>query len=398
MTNTSARPIYLDYQATTPVDGRVMAAMTPYFTQAFGNPHSTSHAYGWEARDAVEIARAQIASMINADPREVIFTSGATESNNMAIKGVGRFFAGRKNHMIALKTEHKCVLESLKYMQRHNIDVTWLDVDADGLVDPDAVNAAMRPDTALVSVMLVNNEIGVIQPLAEIGVICRANGAYLHTDAAQAAGKMVIDVQAMNIDLMSLSGHKMYGPMGIGALYVRRKPRVRLEPLMDGGGQERTLRSGTLPAPLVVGFGEAAQVIIEDLASESLRIQDMRNRLLKGLQQRVANTFVNGADNERIPGNINIGFRGVDSESLMSALKDQVALSSGSACTSTSVEPSYVLRAIGLSDEDAHSSVRMCVGRMTTAEEIDRSIAAISNAVNDLRDANAITTPTSVAI
>lgn len=391
------RPVYLDYQATTPVDGRVMNAMTPFFTQAFGNPHSTSHAYGWEARDAVELAREQVAKMINAEPREVIFTSGATESNNMAIKGVGRFFAGRKNHMIALKTEHKCVLESIKYMQRHDIEVTWLDVNSDGLVDPDAVAAAIRPDTALVSVMLVNNEIGVIQPLAEIGVICRKYGAYLHTDAAQAAGKITIDVQAMNIDLMSLSGHKMYGPMGVGALYMRRKPRVRLEPLMDGGGQERTMRSGTLPAPLVVGFGEAAEVIGQDLDQEVTRIGDMRDRLLKGLQHRVTNTFVNGSQSKRISGNINIGFRGVDSEQLMEHLKNQIAFSSGSACTSTSVEPSYVLRAIGLSDEDAHSSVRMCVGRMTTSDEIDDAIAAISIAVEELRGAEVVANVASAA-
>jgi len=389
MTTTAPRPIYLDYQATTPVDERVMATMTPFFTQAFGNPHSTSHSYGWEARDAVEEARTQIATMINAEPREVIFTSGATESNNMAIKGVGRFFAGRKNHMVALKTEHKCVLESIKYMQRHDIDVTWLDVNSDGLVDPDAVAAAIRPDTALVSVMLVNNEIGVIQPLAEIGAICRAQGAYLHTDAAQAAGKVAIDVQAMNIDLMSLSGHKMYGPMGVGALYMRRKPRVRLEPLFDGGGQERTMRSGTLPAPLVVGFGKAAEIISEDLVQESTRIRDLRYRLLKGLQQRVPDTFLNGSEVERVSGNINISIRGVDSEVLMAALDGKVALSSGSACTSTSVEPSYVLRAIGLSDEDAHSSVRMCVGRMTTSDEIDQAITAISSAVEELRDAGA---------
>ncbi len=397
MTNTATRPIYLDYQATTPVDERVMDVMTPFFTQAFGNPHSTSHSYGWEARDAVEVARQQIATMINADLREVIFTSGATESNNMAIKGVGRFFAGRKNHMVALKTEHKCVIESIKYMQRHDIDVTWLDVNSDGLVDPEAVAAAIRPDTSLVSVMLVNNEIGVIQPLAEIGAICRAHGAYLHTDAAQATGKIAIDVQAMNLDLMSLSGHKMYGPMGIGALYVRRKPRVRFEPLMDGGGQERTMRSGTLPAPLVVGFGKAAEIISQDLDQETAHIRDLRDRLLKGLQQRVTDTFVNGSTRERISGNINMGFGGVDSETLMEKLKDRVALSSGSACTSTSVEPSYVLRAIGLSDEDAHSSVRMCVGRMTTPDEIDQAITAISNAVEELRGTGLATNAASVA-
>lgn len=395
--NMLPRPVYLDYQATTPVDNFVLDVMTPYFTRAFGNPHSTSHTYGWEARDAVESARQQLADMINADPREIIFTSGATESNNMAIKGVGRFFAGRKRHMIALKTEHKCVLESLKYMQRHDIDVTWLDVDSDGLVDLDAIAAALRPDTALVSVMIANNEIGVVQPITEIGAMCRKAGAYLHTDAAQAAGKIPLDVQAMNIDLMSLSAHKMYGPMGIGALYIRRKPRVRLEPLMDGGGQERTMRSGTLPAPLVAGFGKAAEIVTQELDSEAIKICEMRDRLLKGLQQRIPDTFVNGSQTERLPGNINIGFRGIDSESLMDSLKDQVALSSGSACTSTSVEPSYVLRAIGLSDEDAHSSVRLCVGRMTTSDEIDFAITAISDAVEQLRDTGVVERAAAVA-
>lgn len=398
MTFEQARPIYLDYHATTPVDQRVMDAMIPFFTGSFGNPHSTSHAFGWEARDAVEVARAQVAEMINAEPREVIFTSGATESNNMAIKGVGRFFTGRKNHMIALKTEHKCVLESLKYMQRHDIEVTWLDVNSDGLVDVGEFAAAIRPDTALASVMLVNNEIGVIQPLAEIGALCREHGVYLHTDAAQAAGKLPIDVQAMNIDLMSLSGHKMYGPMGIGALYVRRKPRVRFEPLMDGGGQERTMRSGTLPVPLVVGFGKAAEIVSDELEAETPNVRDLRDRLLKGLQQRITDTFVNGSDTARIAGNINIGFRGGDSESLMDLLKDHVALSGGSACTSTSVEPSYVLRAIGLSDQAAHSSVRMCVGRMTTADEIEKSITAISDAVCELRNSDEAKPAASVAI
>ena len=398
MMSDQARPIYLDYQATTPVDQRVMDAMIPFFTQSFGNPHSTSHVYGWEVRDAVEVARAQVAKMINAEPREVIFTSGATESNNMAIKGVGRFFAGRKRHMIALKTEHKCVLESLKYLQRHDIDVTWLDVNSDGLVDVAEFAAAIRPDTALASVMLVNNEIGVIQSLAEIGALCREHGIYLHTDAAQAAGKLPIDVQAMNIDLMSLSGHKMYGPMGIGALYVRRKPRVRFEPLMDGGGQERTMRSGTLPAPLVVGFGKAAEIVCDDLEAETSRIKEMRDHLLTGLQERIPNTFLNGSEGARVAGNINIGFRGIDSESLMEKLKDHLALSSGSACTSTSVEPSYVLRAIGLSDEDAHSSVRMCVGRMTTTDEIEKSITAISNAVTELRNGDVASDAMSVAV
>ncbi|MEX2311293.1 MAG: aminotransferase class V-fold PLP-dependent enzyme, partial [Rhodospirillales bacterium] len=284
--NAPHRPIYLDYQATTPVDPRVMEAMTPYFTEIFGNPHSTSHAYGWEARDAVEVARQQVASMINADPREIVFTSGATESNNLAIKGVARFFEGRKGHMIAPVTEHKCVLESLKYATKLGYEITWLPVGADGLISADQVADAIRADTALVSVMHVNNEIGVIQPIDEIGAICRKQGVYLHTDAAQAAGKTAIDVARMNVDLLSLSAHKMYGPMGIGALYVRRKPRVRLEPLFDGGGQERTLRSGTLPAPLVVGFGAAAAIVSEDRDMDATRVLDLRNRVLKGLQQR----------------------------------------------------------------------------------------------------------------
>lgn len=382
----AARPIYLDYQATTPVDTRVMDVMTPFFTEAFGNPHSTSHSYGWEARDAVEAARVQVAHMINADPREVIITSGATESNNMAIKGVGRFFAGRKGHMIAPVTEHKCVLESLKYVTKLGYEITLLPVDADGLLDPDAVKNAIRDDTALVSVMHVNNEIGVIQPMAEIGAICRERGVYLHSDAAQAAGKTSIDVAGMNIDLLSLSSHKMYGPMGVGVLYVRRKPRVRLEPLMDGGGQERTLRSGTLPAPLVVGMGKAAEIISSETDADHTRIRDLRNRLMKGLQQQVSGTSINGSLDHRIAGNLNIGFEGIDSEALMDAVKDQIALSSGSACTSAAVESSYVLRALGLSDEDAHASVRMCVGRMTTSDEIDTAIAALSAAVNELRE------------
>lgn len=380
-----ARPIYLDYQATTPVDARVMETMTPFFTEAFGNPHSTSHAYGWEARDAVETARQQVAAMINADPREVVFTSGATESNNMAIKGVARFFEGRKGHMIAPLTEHKCVLESMKYAQKLGYEITWLPVAGDGRLDPAQVKDAIREDTALVSVMQVNNEIGTIQPVAEIGAICRTAGVYFHTDAAQASGKTKIDVAAMNADLLSLSAHKMYGPMGVGALYVRRKPRVRLEPLMDGGGQERTMRSGTLPAPLVVGFGKAAEIVTAERDTEETRIADLRGRLLKGLQQRVPDLYVNGSIEHRVAGNLNVGFKGIDSEALMDALKERVAISSGSACTSAAVEPSYVLRALGLSDEDAHASVRLCVGRMTTADEIEVAIDAISEAVRTLR-------------
>jgi len=389
MSNTR-RPVYLDYQATTPVDPRVMDAMLPFFTEAFGNPHSTSHSYGWEARDAVEQARKQVATMINADPREVVFTSGATESNNMAIKGVARFYEGRKGHMIVPVSEHKCVLESAKYAQKLGYDITWLAVGTDGLIDPAAVKGAIRDDTALVSVMQVNNEIGVIQPIAEIGAICREAGVYLHTDAAQAAGKTGIDVAAMNIDLLSLSGHKMYGPMGIGALYVRRKPRVRLEPLFDGGGQERTLRSGTLPAPLVVGFGAAAAIVTAERDIEATRIGDLRDLLLKGLQQRILDLYVNGSMEYRVAGNLNIGFKGISSEALMDALMDSVALSSGSACTSAAVEPSYVLRAIGMSDEDAHASVRLCVGRMTTPDEIETAIEAIADAVQMLRGGTSV--------
>ena len=385
------RPIYLDYQATTPVDRRVMDAMTPFFTEVFGNPHSTSHAFGWEARDAVEAARAQIAQMINAEPREVVFTSGATESNNMAIKGVGRFFEGRKSHMIIPETEHKCVLESAKYMARAGYEISWLPVGADGLVDPDTVRDAIRDETALVSVMFVNNEIGVVQPLAEIGAICRERGVYLHTDAAQAAGKMAIDVQALNVDLLSLSAHKMYGPMGIGALYIRRKPRVRLEPLFDGGGQERTMRSGTLPAPLVVGFGTAAKIISEEGAQDASRVKLLRDALLKGLQDRIGDLYVNGSMTHRVGGNLNVGFPGVDSQALMEALQETVAVSSGSACTSAAVEPSYVLRALGLTDEQAHASIRICAGRMTTRGEIDTAVDAIASAVAKLRGKNAAT-------
>ncbi len=385
-----ARPIYLDYQSTTPVDPRVMDAMTPYFVGAFGNPHSSSHAFGWEAREAVEHARQQVAGLLNADPREILFTSGATESNNMAIKGVGRFFEGRKGHMIIPVTEHKCVLESAKYVSRLGYDITWLRVGSDGLVDPAAVRDAIRGDTALVSVMAVNNEIGTIQPVAEIGAVCREHDVYFHTDAAQAAGKIEIDVRAMEIDLLSLSGHKAYGPMGIGALYVRRRPRVRFEPLFEGGGQERTLRSGTLPTPLVVGLGQAAEICRREMVDESERIRHLRDRLLAGIRHRIGETFVNGTLDRRIAGNLNMGFQGIDSETLMEALKDDIAVSGGSACTSTSVEPSYVLKAIGLSDEDAASSIRLCVGRMTTESEIEYAIDCISNAVAALRSGSPI--------
>ena len=380
----AARPIYIDYQATTPVDTRVMDVMTPFFTEMFGNPHSTSHSYGWEARDAVEAARVQVAGMINADPREVIFTSGATESNNMAIKGVGRFFAGRKGHMIAPVTEHKCVLESLKYVAKLGYEITLLPVGTDGLLDPAAVKDAIRDDTALVSVMHVNNEIGVIQDIAEIGEMCRARKIIFHVDAAQSAGKINIDLQHLKVDLMSFSAHKIYGPKGIGALYVSRKPRVRLESQIHGGGHERGMRSGTLATHQIVGMGEAFRIAKEELAQDEAHVTKMRDRLWAGLND-MEQVFINGDADKRYPGNLNVSFNFVEGESLIMALKD-LAVSSGSACTSASLEPSYVLRALGLNDEMAHSSIRFSFGRFTTEEEIDYAIDLIKKAIGHLRD------------
>ncbi|KAJ4306105.1 cysteine desulfurase [Collariella sp. IMI 366227] len=380
------RPIYLDMQATTPLDPRVLDAMLPYYTGVFGNPHSRTHAYGWESEHAVEEAREHIAKLIGADPKEIIFTSGATESNNMSIKGVARFFgrSGKKKHIITSQTEHKCVLDSCRHLQDEGFEITYLPVNNKGLVDLDQLKAAIRPETALVSIMAVNNEIGVIQPMAEIGKLCRENKVFFHTDAAQAVGKIPLDVNAMNIDLMSISSHKLYGPKGIGACYVRRRPRVRLEPIISGGGQERGLRSGTLAPALVVGFGEACRIAKEELPYDTKRIKFLSDRLLNGLLS-MQHTAQNGDPDHFYPGCVNVSFAYVEGESLLMALKD-IALSSGSACTSASLEPSYVLRALGNSDESAHSSIRFGIGRFTTEAEIDYVLKAVTERVGFLRE------------
>ena len=382
---TQNAPLYLDYQATTPTDPRVVEAMAPYWTNKFGNPHSRNHHFGWEAEDAVEIARGHVAALINANPKEIIFTSGATESNNLAIKGLAKFYGDQKNHIITVVTEHKCVLESCRALQQDGFDVTYLSVQENGLLDLDVLKAAITDKTLLVSVMAVNNEIGVIQPLAEIGKLCRANKVFFHTDAAQATGKIPIDVEAMNIDMLSISGHKFYGPMGIGALYVRKKPRVRLVPLIHGGGQERGMRSGTLPTPLVVGLGVACEIAAKEMAAEAERLRDFQHRLYEGLRQRIPEIYLNGDMDNRIPGNLNISFAYVEGEGLMMGIKD-LAVSSGSACTSASLEPSYVLRALGVEDELAHTSLRLGLGRFTTEDDIDYAIERISKEVNRLRE------------
>ncbi len=378
------KQIYLDYQATTPCDERVVEKMIPYFTQNFGNPHSRNHSYGWEAETAVEHAREQIANLINADPREVIFTSGATESNNLAIKGVTDFHKSKKNHIITCVTEHKCVLDSCRHLEEKGFKVTYLPVQQNGLVDLDLLRNAITDQTILVSIMMVNNEIGVIQPISEIGKICREHGVYFHTDAAQAVGKIPIDVEAMNIDLLSISGHKIYGPKGIGALFVRRKPRVRLNAMITGGGQERGMRSGTLPTPLCVGLGEACAIAKVEMVTENERIKNLFDRLYKGLQENLDEIYINGDVTNRIPGNLNISFAYVEGEGLMMGIKD-LAVSSGSACTSASLEPSYVLRALGVEEELAHTSLRLGIGRFTTEAEIDQAIASITASVNKLR-------------
>lgn len=379
------RPIYLDYQATTPVDPRVAEAMWPYFTTAFGNPHSVHHSYGREAEDAVEAARAEVAGLIGAEPREVVFTSGATESNNTAIKGAARFHGAQgKRHLVTLATEHKCVLESAKALQKDGFEVEILPVEADGRVDLDRLAAAVRDDTAVVSVMAANNEIGVLQPIEAIGRLCREKRVLFHTDAAQAVGKIPLDVQAANVDLLSLSGHKLYGPKGIGALYVRRRPRARIAPLMDGGGQERTLRSGTVPAPLAVGLGAACRIAGEEMAAEADRLSALRRRLWDGLHAHLPDAYVNGSWEDRLPGNLNVTIPGLDAETLI-AQTPGVAFSTASACSSTSVEPSYVLSALGLSDAAAAASIRLGLGRMTTAAEVDRAAEAIGRTAARLR-------------
>jgi len=377
-------PIYMDYGATTPVDPRVVDAMIPWLREHFGNPASRSHAWGWEAEEAVERSRADVAALIGADPREIVWTSGATESNNLAIKGAAHFYASRGKHLITVKTEHKAVLDTMRELERQGFEVTYLDVQEDGLLDLDRFRDALRPDTILASVMLVNNEIGVIQDMPAIGAMCRERGIILHVDAAQATGKVAIDMAALPVDLMSLASHKTYGPKGIGALYVRRKPRVRLEAQMHGGGHERGMRSGTLPTHQCVGMGEAFRLARLEMGTESERIRMLQQRLLAGLQP-IDQIFINGHLERRVPHNLNVSFNFVEGESLIMGVKG-IAVSSGSACTSASLEPSYVLRALGRSDELAHSSLRMTIGRFTTEAEIDYAISTLQDRVTKLRE------------
>ncbi|MDF1483523.1 IscS subfamily cysteine desulfurase [Extensimonas sp. H3M7-6] len=379
----AASPVYLDYAATTPVDRRVASKMWPYLTEIYGNPASRSHAYGWAAEEAVELAREQVCALINADPREIVWTSGATESNNLAIKGAAHFHAAKGRHLVTVATEHKAVLDSMRELERAGYEVTVLPVQANGLLDPERFAAALRPDTVLASVMFVNNETGVVQDVATLGSLCRAKGVLFHVDAAQAAGKVPVDVEQLPIDLMSLSAHKIYGPKGIGALYVRRKPRVRIEAQMHGGGHERGLRSGTLATHQIVGMGEAFWLARENMAADNARILALRERLWAGLQSLDA-VVLNGDAQQRAAHYLNVSFNYVEGESLLMGIKD-VAVSSGSACTSASLEPSYVLRAMGRSDELAHSSVRFSLGRFTTAEEIDFTVARVTEVVQRLR-------------
>ena len=379
-------PIYLDNNSTTRTDPRVVEAMLPYFTEKFGNAASKSHAFGWAAEEAVEVARGQVAALIGASAKEVIFTSGATEANNLALKGVATMYKKKGDHFITTATEHKCVLDTCKRLERDGGKVTYLPVDKDGRVSAEDVRAAMTDKTVLVSVMFANNEIGTIQPIADIGKLCKEKGVLFHTDAVQAVGKVPVDVNAMGIDLLSLSAHKMYGPKGIGALYVRKKdPRVRLEPQIDGGGHERGMRSGTLPVPMIVGLGAAAEISRLEMPEESKRVFALRERLREGIMGRLPESYLNGHPTERLPGNANISFAYVEGEGLMMGIKD-VAVSSGSACTSASLEPSYVLRALGVGDELAHSSIRFGVGRFNTVEEVDFTIDLLIREVRRLRE------------
>ncbi len=378
------RPIYLDHQATTPVDPRVLEAMLPWFTEKFGNPGSVTHAYGREAEAAVERARGQVASLIGAEAREIVFTSGATESNNLALKGAARFHREDRDHVVTLATEYKCVLESAKALEREGFRVTVLPVRSDGLVDLQMLEAALGERTTVVSVMAAHNEIGVLQPIAEVGALCRARGILFHTDAAQAFGKIPLDVNAMSIDLLSISGHKVYGPKGVGALYVRRRPRARLAPLMDGGGQERGLRSGTLPTPLIVGLGEAAALAATERVEEGRRLVALRDRFLTGIRAGVPSVGVNGDLLRRLPANLNLTFPGIGALELMEACPG-LALSTGSACTAAEVEPSYVLRALGIPDELARQSLRIGLGRSTSAHDVDFAVDALTAAVRRLQ-------------
>ncbi len=385
LTETLERPIYMDYQATTPMDPRVLEKMLPYFNEKFGNPHSRTHLFGWESEEAVENARKNVAELISADPKEIIFTSGATESNNIALKGVARFYKNSgKNHIITTATEHKCVLDSCRYLEQEGFDVTYLGVDSDGLISLDELKNAITDKTSIVSIIALNNEIGVIQDLAAIGEICRQNSVFFHTDAAQAFGKIPLDVRAMKIDLMSISGHKIYGPKGIGSLYVGKKPRVRLQSLFSGGGQERGMRSGTVPTPLVVGLGAAAEYAKNEMQKDYDHVKDLSDIFIKSMLE-IPYVYLNGSETKRYPGCLNISFACIEGESMIGAIKN-IAVSSGSACTSSSLEPSYVLKALGVDEELAHTSIRFGIGRFTTKNEVEVAIKSVLKAVQKLRD------------
>ena len=383
--NGGKMPIYLDYQATTPTDPRVVEAMLPYFTTKFGNPHSRSHSYAWEAEAACDLARSQVAQLIGANAKEIIFTSGATESNNMAIKGIAKFYGSKKKHIVTLVTEHKCVLDTCRHLEQEGFKVTYLPVEPNGIVDLNKLQEAITSDTLLVSIMAINNEIGVIQPLKEIGQICRAKGAFFHSDIAQAFGKIPINVDECNIDLASISGHKIYGPNGIGALYIRKKPRIRLTPIFNGGGQERGLRSGTLATPLVVGLGMAAVIAQQEMEQDEQHVQKLFNKFVDTIQSNAEEIYLNGDRNQRYQGNVNLSFSYIEGESMILAIKD-LAVSSGSACTSSSLEPSYVLRALGVNDAMAHTSIRFGFGRFTTEDEVDYAAQLLLSKINKLRE------------
>jgi cysteine desulfurase len=379
-----SKPVYLDNHATTQTDPRVVAAMLPYFSNSFGNPHSGSHSYGWEASDAVELARGQVADAIGASSEEIYFTSGATEANNIALKGIARFYREKKNHIITCVTEHPCILDSADDLASEGTRVTFLKVGSDGLIDIDSLRDSIADDTVLVSIMTVQNELGTVQPIAEIGKLCHEHEVLLHTDAAQALGKISLDVKAMNIDLMSITGHKAYGPMGCGALYLTKKPRVKIKPLFSGGGQEKSIRPGTLPAPLCVGFGKACELAGAEVESEAERLKQMRDGLLSNLEDNLSGLHINGGMNHRVPGNLNVSLEGVDAESLMAALPD-LAFSSGSACSSASAEASYVLKAIGTSTDLAESSLRIGLGRFTLEEEVAYAANRLIEEIRNIR-------------
>jgi len=377
--------IYFDYQATTPVDPRVLEKMLPYFSDIYGNPHSRNHSYGWFAEEAVEMARENVAKIIGANPKEIIFTSGATESNNLAIKGLAEFYGDKKDHIITCVTEHKCVLESCRYLsEKKGFKITYLPVKPDGLIDLNELESHITEKTLMVSIMGVHNEIGVIQPLKEIGKVCRDKGVFFHSDCAQAIGKIELDVEEMNLDLMSISGHKIYAPKGVGALYIRRKPRVRISAIMSGGGQERGMRSGTLSPALCVGLGEACNIYLKEMKKENEKITKLKDRLLNGIRNSCSDIYLNGSEIHRVPGNLNLSFAYIEGESLMMGIKN-LAVSSGSACTSASLEPSYVLKALGVEEELAHTSLRIGLGRFTTEKDVDSAVKQIVSEVKRLR-------------